>query len=442
MKKVLTVTELTRNIQFLLESSFDLVWVEGEISNLRRPNSGHVYFTLKDDKSQVRAVIFRQALRGILFELEDGTHILCRAGLTVYSPRGEYQLIIDMIEPKGLGALQLAFEQLKARLEREGLFDPSWKKPIPFIPERIGVVTSPSGAVIRDILHITGRRFPSVDILLAPVRVQGPEAPLEIVQAIEILNAVEGVDVIIVARGGGSLEDLMAFNDERVARAIFQSRLPVISAVGHETDFTISDFVSDLRAPTPSAAAEMAVPVRKELLRSTVEMAGRIGNRHRRLVENKAEGLERLRERLHDPSRGIADRRIHFDAAAGRLVNALRTGIERGERNSGILRERLHASSPVRGIRDRRILVDALGRDLKSHLFRRTERIRDRLAGLVSVLDSLSPLAVLKRGYGLVRTVPEGTIVRSSASVAAGRDVDVKVAEGSFTATVVNTRPE
>ncbi|HPL64254.1 MAG TPA: exodeoxyribonuclease VII large subunit [Syntrophales bacterium] len=442
MKKVLTVTELTRNIQFLLESSFDLVWVEGEISNLRRPNSGHVYFTLKDDKSQVRAVIFRQALRGILFELEDGTHILCRAGLTVYSPRGEYQLIIDMIEPKGLGALQLAFEQLKARLEREGLFDPSWKKPIPFIPERIGVVTSPSGAVIRDILHITGRRFPSVDILLAPVRVQGPEAPLEIVQAIEILNAAEGVDVIIVARGGGSLEDLMAFNDERVARAIFQSRLPVISAVGHETDFTISDFVSDLRAPTPSAAAEMAVPVRKELLRSTVEMAGRIGNRHRRLVENKAEGLERLRERLRDPSRGIADRRTHFDAAAGRLVNALRTGIERGERNSGILRERLHASSPVRGIRDRRILVDALGRDLKSHLFRRTERIRDRLAGLVSVLDSLSPLAVLKRGYGLVRTVPEGTIVRSSASVAAGRDVDVKVAEGSFTATVVNTRPE
>ncbi|MDD5233384.1 MAG: exodeoxyribonuclease VII large subunit [Syntrophales bacterium] len=442
MKKVLTVTELTRNIQFLLESSFDLVWVEGEISNLRRPNSGHVYFTLKDDKSQVRAVIFRQALRGILFELEDGTHILCRAGLTVYSPRGEYQLIIDMIEPKGLGALQLAFEQLKARLEREGLFDPSWKKPIPFIPERIGVVTSPSGAVIRDILHITGRRFPSVDILLAPVRVQGPEAPLEIVQAIEILNAVEGVDVIIVARGGGSLEDLMAFNDERVARAIFQSRLPVISAVGHETDFTISDFVSDLRAPTPSAAAEMAVPVRKELLRSTVEMAGRIGNRHRRLVENKAEGLERLRERLHDPSRGIADRRIHFDAAAGRLVNALRTGIERGERNSGILRERLHASSPVRGIRDRRILVDALGRDLKSHLFRRTERIRDRLAGLVSVLDSLSPLAVLKRGYGLVRTVPEGTIVRSSASVDAGREVDVKVAEGSFTASVTKTRPE
>jgi len=442
MKKVLTVTELTRNIQFLLESSFDLVWVEGEISNLRRPNSGHVYFTLKDDKSQVRAVIFRQALRGILFELEDGTHILCRAGLTVYSPRGEYQLIIDMIEPKGLGALQLAFEQLKARLEREGLFDPSWKKPIPFIPERIGVVTSPSGAVIRDILHITGRRFPSVDILLAPVRVQGPEAPLEIVQAIEILNAAEGVDVIIVARGGGSLEDLMAFNDERVARAIFQSRLPVISAVGHETDFTISDFVSDLRAPTPSAAAEMAVPVRKELLRSTVEMAGRIGNRHRRLVENKAEGLERLRERLHDPSRGIADRRIHFDAAAGRLVNALRTGIERGERNSGILRERLHASSPVRGIRDRRILVDALGRDLKSHLFRRTERIRDRLAGLVSVLDSLSPLAVLKRGYGLVRTVPEGTIVRSSASVDAGREVDVKVAEGSFTASVTKTRPE
>jgi len=442
MRKVLTVTELTRNIQFLLESSFDLLWVEGEISNLRRPNSGHVYFTLKDERSQVRAVVFRQALRGIGFGLEDGMHILCRAGLTVYEPRGEYQLIIDSVEPKGLGALQMAFEQLKARLEREGLFDASWKKPIPFVPERIGVITSPSGAVIRDILHVTGRRFPSVNILLAPVRVQGAEAPLEIVQAIGDLNAAEGVDVIIVARGGGSLEDLMAFNDERVARAIFHSRVPVISAVGHETDFTIADFVSDLRAPTPSAAAELAVPIRKELLRSVAELDCRLRSRQGRILEGKTGALQRLRERLRDPARAIADRRVHFDAAAGRLAAALKAGIERGGRRAETVRERLHASSPVRGIRDRRFRVEALERNLKSCMLRRTERPRDRLAGLVSVLDSLSPLAVLKRGYGLVRTVPEGAIVRSSASVSVGGEVDVKVAEGSFTASVTKTLPE
>ncbi|MDO8943410.1 MAG: exodeoxyribonuclease VII large subunit, partial [Desulfobacterales bacterium] len=242
-REILSVSALNDRIKMLLEEEFASVWVEGEVSNLRRPASGHVYFTLKDAKSQIRAVIFRSPfdrgrMRPADFALEEGMSIVCRARVTVYPPRGEYQLILDAIEPRGLGALQKAFEQLKARLEAEGLFDPARKKPLPFLPARIGVVTSPTGAVIRDILTVTARRFPSVDILIAPVRVQGTEAPAEIIAAIGALQTAGPVDVIILARGGGSLEDLAPFNDEGVARAIARSRIPVISAVGHETDFT------------------------------------------------------------------------------------------------------------------------------------------------------------------------------------------------------------
>ena len=277
-REILTVTELTRQVQDILEATFDQLWVEGEISNLRRPASGHLYFTLKDEDSQIRAVLFRPVARALKFDLEDGMHIVCRARMNVYKPRGEYQLILDYAEPRGVGALQIAFEQLKAKLQAEGLFDAVHKKPIPYLPSRIGVVTSPSGAVIRDILNITKRRFPSVGILIAPVRVQGAEAPAEIVEALHHLNEMPGIDVIIVARGGGSLEDLMAFNSEGVARAIFASRIPVISAVGHEIDFTIADFVADLRAPTPSAAAELVVPMRGELTQQIRALTARLVN--------------------------------------------------------------------------------------------------------------------------------------------------------------------
>lgn len=244
--KILSVSALSDRIKTLLEEGFAIVWVEGEVSNLRRPASGHVYFTLKDAKSQIRAVIFRNLFdrsrsQSAAFAVEEGMSLVCRARLTVYPPRGEYQLIIDAIEPRGLGALQKAFEQLKARLDAEGLFDPARKKPLPFLPARIGIVTSPTGAVIRDILTVTRRRFPAVDILIVPVRVQGAEAPAEIIRALGDLQIAGSVDLIILARGGGSLEDLAPFNDEGVARAIARSRIPVISAVGHETDFTISD---------------------------------------------------------------------------------------------------------------------------------------------------------------------------------------------------------
>ena len=269
MEEILTVSQLNNNIKFLLEETFDVVLVEGEVSNLRRPQSGHVYFTLKDEKSQIKAVFFRQFggyERRNSFELEEGLKVLCRARLNVYLPRGEYQLVVESVEPLGVGALQKAFEQLKAKLFAEGLFDEQYKKPLPFLPEKIGVITSPTGAVIRDILNITKRRFPAADILIAPVRVQGNEAAGEIIQALRNLQSYGNVDVIIIARGGGSLEDMAPFNDEALAREIFRSSIPVVSAVGHETDFTICDFVADLRAPTPSAAAELILPERMELI--------------------------------------------------------------------------------------------------------------------------------------------------------------------------------
>ena len=324
MKEILTVTLLNDRIKVLLEESFESVWVEGEVSNLRRPASGHTYFTLKDSSSQIRAVIFRSALprkAGGRFDLEEGMGIICRARLTVYQPRGEYQLIVEVVEPRGVGALQKAFEQLKARLAAEGIFDLARKRPIPFLPRRIGVVTSPSGAVIRDILTITRRRCPSVDILIAPVRVQGEEAPREIIGAIATLQAVGEVDVIILARGGGSLEDLAPFNDEGVARAIYGCAIPVISAVGHETDFTIADFCADLRAPTPSAAAELAVPMRRDLAAALDGLSLRINGCLRRIMERFCERIEAAERRLFDPRRRIADLRMTVDEKWERLKN-------------------------------------------------------------------------------------------------------------------------
>ena len=258
-RTVFTVSGLTLGIKSLLEEGFPTVWVEGEVSNLRTPSSGHAYFTLKDDAAQLRCVLFRGRGRRVRFEVEDGLQVLAFGGLDVYANRGEYQLVVELLEPKGLGGLQIAFEQLKKKLEAEGLFDAGKKRLLPVFPRVIGVVTSPTGAALRDILHIIGRRFGDLHVLIAPVRVQGEEAPREIVAAIGDLCEIPDLDVVIVARGGGSIEDLWAFNDERVARAIAGCRVPVISAVGHETDFTIADFVADLRAPTPSGAAELVV---------------------------------------------------------------------------------------------------------------------------------------------------------------------------------------
>ena len=442
MQEIFTVTELTQSIKVLLESSFSFLWVTGEISNLRQPGSGHVYFTLKDENSQVRAVLFRQSLKKIGFDLEDGMSIVCRGRLSVYQPRGEYQLILDMAEPRGLGALQMAFEQLKKRLEEEGLFDPSHKKEIPFLPHRIGVVTSATGAAIRDILNITGRRFPSIDILVAPVRVQGIEAPPEICEAISVLNTIEDVDVIIVTRGGGSLEDLFPFNDERVARSIYASRVPVISAVGHEIDFTIADFVADLRAPTPSAAAELVVPIKRELVETVETLNIRMTGGHRRLRERLTEKAAFLRERLKDPKRRIEDLRINVDDMTEKLADNLGYGFDKRNNHLQNLTGLLKLMNPSVRINNDLLKLDNLKKNMIAGYYRLVDDFKHKLQKNMAMLDILSPLAVLERGYAIVRKLPDGGIIKDVSSVTAGNQVNIRVSSGTFNAKVTEVSRE
>lgn len=444
MNEILSVSSLNDRIRALLEKGFDLVWVEGEVSNLRRPDSGHIYFTLKDAKSQIRAVIFRSPFARqsgkspASFVIEEGMGIVCRARLAVYPPRGEYQLVIDTVEPKGLGAIQKAFEQLKARLDAEGLFDKRRKKPLPFLPSRIGVVTSPSGAVIRDILTVTRRRFPSVDILIAPVRVQGTEAPAEIIQALADLQIVPEVDVIILARGGGSLEDLAPFNTEGVARAIARSRIPVVSAIGHETDFTIADFTADLRAPTPSAAAELAVPLRAELMETLQTLHLRMNRHRRREAQRLRDRIATLAQRLRDPKRRLADIRIALDDHIDRMKTSLSHLREIRRQRLINLNVRLEHQNPRIGIVQMVQDVANLWKKLLAARGSRDQQWKNRVRSAIALLDSLSPLSTLKRGYSITRRLPDGLILRNAAEVATGQEVDIRLSTGRLCAKITD----
>jgi exodeoxyribonuclease VII large subunit len=450
MKDIWTVTELNDQIKGLLEEGFDVIWVEGEVSNLRRPASGHVYFTLKDEKSQVRAVLFRSPYgqRNAVwnpqarFDLEEGMQIICRARLSVYTVRGEYQLITEAVEPKGVGALQKAFEQLKQRLQAEGLFEPARKKPVPFLPRKIGVITSPTGAVIRDILTITRRRFSSVPILIAPVRVQGVEAPPEIVQAIRDMQSFTDVEVIILARGGGSLEDLAPFNDEGVARAIFHSRIPVISAVGHETDFTIADFVADLRAPTPSAAAEMVLPLKRDLIASVKALYLRMIQQHQRRLQRLQEQVIALTDRLKDPKRKLTDIRLRVDDALERMQRAFKNQSELRRQIVLQRKSQLRHAGPRGRIRDAQFILENLRKNMIAGTLKGLEILKNQLYTHMAVLDSLGPLTVLSRGYAIVRYLPDGSIVRKATDVSEKSMVEVRVASGRFEAKVVSVYRE
>ncbi len=373
--RILTITQLTDQIKNLLEGTFPEIWVEGEISNLTIPQSGHAYCTLKDERSQVRAVMFRSSLRFLKFTLQHGIQVICRGRISVYEPRGEYQLILDYIEPRGVGALQLAFEQLKAKLELEGLFDTVRKKPLPLLPRRIGIVTSPTGAAIRDILRVIKRRHPRMHILIIAVPVQGVDAAPSIVEAIHYLNREKCVDVMIVGRGGGSLEDLWAFNEETVARAIHASKIPVVSAVGHETDTTIADFVADLRAPTPSAAAEMVVGMEASFLNSIAALEARLARSVQHTIELGRISLHDVVRRLGDPRRMI-------------------------EQNS--------------------MRVDDLGRRISLGLRHSLRRDQARLAALTAGLDHLNPLGILSRGYSITKKYPQGTMLKDAGEVRPG----------------------
>lgn len=438
MREILTVEELNRRIKELLENGFPFLWVEGEVSNLSRPASGHLYFTLKDENAQIRAVIFRTSLlKGALpFALENGMKIILGGRLNVYTPRGEYQLIAEVVEPLGIGALQKAFEQLKARLEQEGLFFPHFKKPLPFLPQRIGVITSLSGAVIRDILHITYRRFPSVDILIAPVRVQGSEAASEIIAALEAMETHGKVDVIIIARGGGSLEDLAPFNDEGLARAIFRCSIPVISAIGHETDYTIADFVADLRAPTPSAAAELVVPVRQDLCYTLQNLLHRLKRQIFSIIDSHRGYLTKLRERLVDPRRKIADLRLFLDSRLNYLQALMKQRMSSLREGLMSAKFRLSHQNPIRRLEQEKTYLIQLEGAFKRAWTSGLEERKKRLAALLIMLDTLNPLGVLKRGYSITRLLPEQTIVTDTASLRGGKAVSVTLARGSFLAEV------
>lgn len=439
LRYILTVTELTQEIKETLEGKFYDVWVEGEVSNLRIPPSGHLYFTLKDDFSQIRAVLFRMKSKTIRFLPEDGLHVICRGRVSLYERRGEYQLILEEMEPKGIGALQLAFLQLKERLEKEGLFDPIHKKPLPILPQTIGIITSPTGAVIKDMIHIIHRRFENVSILLYPVRVQGEGASREIVDGIQYFNKMKNVDVIIIGRGGGSLEDLWAFNEEEVARGIYHSKIPIISAVGHETDYTISDFVADLRAPTPSAAAELVVKNKRELKRNIHYLEDRLQNQILQSLQDLRTSLSHLRKRLIHPKKRIENLFLRLDELTHRIERSIFKEMKRKKEKTGFLMERVFLQNPIQRMKMLRISIKEIQRGLIQRIKGIIELKRSRLNGMIGKLESLSPLSVLQRGYSITRKLPSLQILRDSNQVKKGDQVEVRLARGNLVCNVEKT---
>jgi exodeoxyribonuclease VII large subunit len=433
-RRVLTVTELTVAIRRLIESTIGEVWVEGELSNCRSWQSGNLYFTLKDSASQIRAIMFRSSVRYLRFTPEDGLRVIARGRIGVYEPKGEYQLVCEHMEPHGLGARQLAFDQLKRRLQAEGLFDAARKRPLPALPRKIGIVTSLDGAALRDIINILGRRYPQAHLVIRPVRVQGDGAADDIVRGLRAIGRVPGVEVVIAGRGGGSVEDLWAFNEEPVARAIAACPAPVISAVGHETDLTIADFVADLRAPTPSAAAELVVARKDEYVGHVERLGERIGAAVRREVGHRRLALHALTGR-----RGMAawPTRLALTARrAAELTHALRTGAlalaSRRERRLREVRFRLEACDVRQRLVSVRARLAGVGGRLGAAADRGRLRADARLRVLAARLDTLSPLGVLARGYAVCWNADRTIIVRAAATVVPGDRVRVTLHQGEL----------
>jgi exodeoxyribonuclease VII large subunit len=431
-RRIYTVSELNEQLQRLIDQHFRSIWVDGEVSGVRQPSSGHYYFTLKDGQSQLKCVLFRGNARVLKFRPQDGLAVLARGSLSVYEERGEYQLNVELLEPRGAGALQLAFEQLKKKLEAEGLFRSDRKRKLPLLPRRIGLVTSPTGAVIRDMLHVLERRFPGLHIRLYPALVQGEGSAEQVTRAIRYFSSSGWAEVVIVARGGGSLSDLWTFNEELVARAIASSKVPVISAIGHETDFTIADFVADLRAPTPSAAAELVVPPRANLV-SQVDSLHRRAAQLIRLrlaacfAEWRLQGLERAETMIH---RQLGRRMQRLDDLEFRLREWQRASLGACRAQLDALAARLRAADlRLRFGRAR----DALSRNdnrLRELIRQHLVAARRRYEPADAHLSQLSPMRVLERGYAIV-TTSSGGVLRSAASVAPGDSVKIRLSSGS-----------
>jgi len=437
-RTILTVSELNATIRDLLENQLQNVWVEGEISNARVWNTGHMYFTLKDGASQIKAVMFRSAVRYLKFKPEDGLKVVARGKVSVYDPKGEYQIICEHMEPKGLGSLQQAFEQLKKKLAAEGLFDPARKRPLPALPRQIGLVTSLDGAALRDIVRVLRRRYPNAHLVISATRVQGEGAGREIAHAIRKVERLEAVDVIILARGGGSLEDLWAFNEEVLARVIAACPVPIISGVGHETDFTIADFVADLRAPTPSAAAELVVRAKDEFFAHI----GRIGERLDAAMHHR---LRRMETRLHvlEARPGyagfegrIAVRGRHVSELAAALRQRVSQSVAKRVRRQELLRRSLDQFDPRHRLGAVRTQLVARDGRLQAAVRRRVTIAQGKIGALAARIDGLSPLAVLGRGYSVTWDGSRTRIIRDAATLKPGDRVNVTLERGTFDATV------
>ena len=436
IRKIYTVSELNANIKSLLEEQFPFIWIVAEISNFRTPLSGHFYFTLKDEESQLNAVMFRGQQQQLKFKPEDGMRITGMGRLSVYEPRGTYQIILEYLEPAGIGALQVAFEKLKTKLADEGLFDEKHKNAIPFLPRKIALVTSPTGAVVHDMLNIIDRRFYNMNLQVFPVKVQGSGAEEEIIAALDQLDQKADADVAILARGGGSLEDLQAFNSESVSRAVFASEIPIISAIGHETDYTIVDFVADLRAPTPSAAAELAVPVKSELLQKLRDISEDLKYRMTNTIDRLEFTLRDLSQRLANPRKQIEDWRLRMDDYSSRLIRDVQVLLDRQKERFRWWQGRLVNNSPALQSHNLNVIVEQNSYKLLKSFAKNIDGKAARLRELSVQLETLSPIAILKRGYSITRTLPDLNLVLDPKTVSIEQDIQVMVAKGTLTCRV------
>ena len=439
-REVYTVGRLNEEVARLLEDSFPLIWVEGELSNLALPRSGHMYFTLKDARAQVRCALFRSNRVRLRFEPRDGMQVIARARVGFYGPRGEFQLVVQELEPAGEGALRLAYERLRLRLQEEGLFDSEHKRPLPPFPKRLGVITSPTGAAVRDVLKVLARRFPSLPVVVYPTRVQGEGAGEEIAAAVERAARRAECDILLMVRGGGSLEDLWAFNEERVARAIHACPVPIVTGVGHESDVTIADFAADERAPTPSAAAERASPDRLDLIERLAAVAGRARRAAAGGIERRRTALGLHRKRLRHPLHRVESMAQRIDELSRRTAAAFERGREGRRHRLAAVSHRLERARPDAG--GFRPLLERLSERARAAAAERRARESARVRELARALHAVSPERTLERGYAIVYR--EGRVVRDAGEVGAGEAVTARLARGRLTATVtsVSSEPE
>ncbi|WP_313487893.1 exodeoxyribonuclease VII large subunit [Pseudescherichia sp.] len=439
---IFTVSRLNQTVRLLLEREVGQVWISGEISNFTQPASGHWYFTLKDDTAQVRCAMFRNSNRRVTFRPQHGQQILVRASITLYEPRGEYQIIVESMQPAGEGLLQQKYEQLKAKLAAEGLFDQQSKQPLPSPAHCVGVITSKTGAALHDILHVLKRRDPSLPVVIYPTAVQGEDAPGQIVRAIALANSRRECDVLIVGRGGGSLEDLWSFNDERVARAIFASQIPIVSAVGHETDVTIADFVADLRAPTPSAAAEIVSRNQLELLRQLQSGQQRLEMAMDYYLANRTRRFTQLEHRLQQqhPQLRLARQQTVLERLRQRMTYAMDTQLKRSGQRQQRMTQRLNQHSPQPRIHRAQNRVQQLEYRLAQLMSARLSATRERFGNAMTHLDAVSPLATLARGYS-VTTASDGNVLKQAKQVQAGETLTTRLADGWVESEVTAVKP-